>query len=158
MLFHHMGGAPRSAGDGEGGGAVWWFWVGPDFPLFCLVGFAPRYPRGLYIFSVFRLTSSAVLAEKFMDGAKHNITKRTGAGSLCAYEMLIVSSRHGYDSFFIRFKSVSESLDLTQLMTHSGFTRIISNQFTTQNGFLKFESNQRMTQKTSKNILIQINS
>ena len=33
--------------------------------------------------------------------------------------------------FFIRFNSVSESFDSTQLMAHNGFTIIDSNQFTT---------------------------
>ena len=42
-------------------------------------------------------------------------------------------TRRGYDSlFFTRFNSGSESRDLTQLITHNGFTRIDSNQVMTQ--------------------------
>ena len=55
----------------------------------------------------------------------------------------------GTTHFFIRFISVSESFDSTQLMTLNGFTRLDSNQLTTQNGFLKFDSNRLMTQAKS---------
>ena len=55
--------------------------------------------------------------------------------------------KHGYDSFLTRLNLVSESFDSTQLMTHSGFTRIDSNQLTAQSGFLKFDSNRLVTQK-----------
>ena len=55
--------------------------------------------------------------------------------------------RHGYESiFFIRFNSVSENLDSTQLMTHHGFTRIDSTQLTTQKIFQSFDLNRLMTQ------------
>ena len=53
----------------------------------------------------------------------------------------------GRNQFFIRFNSVSENFDSTQLMTHKGFTTIHSNKLTTQNGFLKFNSNRFTTQK-----------
>ena len=54
-------------------------------------------------------------------------------------------TRHGYDSFFIRFNSVLENFDSTQLITHNGFTRIDSNQLMTQNGLMKFDSNRLTT-------------
>ena len=50
-----------------------------------------------------------------------------------------VACSYGYDSFFIRFNSVSESFDLTQLIGHNGFTRIDSNQLKIEDGFLKFD-------------------
>ena len=50
-------------------------------------------------------------------------------------------TRHGYDSSFIRFNSVSESFDSTQLTIHNGFTGIDLNQIRTKNGILKFDSN-----------------
>ena len=56
----------------------------------------------------------------------------------------------GTTHFFIRFSSVSESLDSTQLMIHNGFTRIDSNHVATQNGFLKFDSSRLMTYKASR--------
>ena len=49
-------------------------------------------------------------------------------------------------TLFIRFNSVSKSFDPTQLMTHSGPTRLGSNQLTTQNGFLKFDLDRLTTQ------------
>ena len=38
-------------------------------------------------------------------------------------------TRHGYDSIFIRFSSVSENFDSTQFITHIGFAALDSNQF-----------------------------
>ena len=61
-----------------------------------------------------------------------------------------VVCRHGYEpSLFIRINSVSETFDLTQLMTHNGYIRIDSNHLMTQNRLLKFDSNQLTTQQAS---------
>ena len=57
----------------------------------------------------------------------------------------------GMTHFFIRFSKVSKSFDSTELITHRGFTKIVSNQLTTQNGFLKFNSNRLTTKKNSQN-------
>ena len=57
----------------------------------------------------------------------------------------------------IRFNSVSESFDSTQLMTHNGFSGLDLNQLTAQNGFLEFDLNRLTTQKASR-ILIEINN
>ena len=50
--------------------------------------------------------------------------------------------RHGYDPFFfIRFNSVYESLDSSQLTTRNGFLGIDSNRLMTQKGSAEFDSN-----------------
>ena len=42
------------------------------------------------------------------------------------YVSICKAGRHGYDPFFIRFNSVTESFDSTQPMAHNGFTIIDS--------------------------------
>ena len=49
--------------------------------------------------------------------------------------------------FLIRFNSVSDSFESTQIMTHNCLTRLDSNPLTTQNEFLKFDSNRLTTSK-----------
>ena len=53
---------------------------------------------------------------------------------------------------WVRLNSVSESFDMTQLVTRNGFTRLDSNQLTTQRVKfdVKFDSNRLITQKASR--------